>query len=95
MKNVIVYYQKDFNPYAKYTINFAKKLNPDIAKFHILKPYPGTEIFNQLKQDGLIIEFDYNDIMFSFEEFAVLAYDNPNNKTNVLFTNLKDEPFEW
>ena len=24
MKNVIVYYQKDFNPYAKYTINFAK-----------------------------------------------------------------------
>lgn len=33
--------------------------------------------------------------MFSFEEFAVLAYDNPNNKTNVLFTNLKDEPFEW
>lgn len=33
--------------------------------------------------------------MFSFEEFAVLAYDNPNNKINVLFTNLKDEPFEW
>ena len=24
MKNVIVYYQKDFNPYAKYTINFKK-----------------------------------------------------------------------
>ncbi|MFA5020216.1 MAG: radical SAM protein [Candidatus Pacearchaeota archaeon] len=42
------------------TINFAKKLNPDIAKFHILKPYPGTEIFDQLKKDGLIIEFDYS-----------------------------------
>ncbi len=24
MKNVVVYYQKDFNPFAKYTINFAK-----------------------------------------------------------------------
>ena len=24
MKNIIVYYQKDFNPYAKYTINFKK-----------------------------------------------------------------------
>jgi len=44
----------------KKTINFAKKINPDIAKFHILKPFPGTEIFNQLKEQNLITNFDYS-----------------------------------
>lgn len=42
------------------TINFAKKINPDIAKFHILKPFPGTEVFNQLKEQGLITDFNYS-----------------------------------
>jgi radical SAM superfamily enzyme YgiQ (UPF0313 family) len=42
------------------TINFAKKLNPDIAKFHILKPFPGTKAFEQLKEKNLITEFDYS-----------------------------------
>jgi len=44
----------------KDTINFAKEIDPDIAKFHILKPFPGTEIFEQLKEDNLITEFDYS-----------------------------------
>ena len=44
----------------KNTIKFAKKLNPDVAKFHILKPFPGTEIFYQLKEANLITEFDYS-----------------------------------
>jgi len=42
------------------TIKFAKKINPDVAKFHILKPFPGTKIFTQLKEKGLISEFDYS-----------------------------------
>jgi radical SAM superfamily enzyme YgiQ (UPF0313 family) len=42
------------------TINFAKKINPDIAKFHILKPFPGTEVFNELKSQGLITNFNYS-----------------------------------
>ena len=44
----------------KDTIAFAKKINPDVAKFHILKPFPGTEIFNQLKNDGLITQMDFS-----------------------------------
>ena len=44
----------------KDTINFAKKINPDIAKIHILKPFPGTEVFNQLMTAGMITEFDYS-----------------------------------
>lgn len=42
------------------TINFAKKLDPDIAKFHILKPYPGTEIYNELKKNGLLLTEEYS-----------------------------------
>lgn len=41
------------------TINFAKELNPTVAKFHILKPYPGTEIYNQFSVRKYIIDFDY------------------------------------
>jgi len=45
----------------KKTISFAKKINPDVAKFHILKPFPGTEVFNELKEKGLITNFNYSD----------------------------------
>ncbi|OGV37099.1 MAG: hypothetical protein A2X48_04620 [Lentisphaerae bacterium GWF2_49_21] len=41
------------------TIEFAIKLDPDIAKFHILKPYPKSIVYEQLKQQGLIIDENY------------------------------------
>jgi radical SAM superfamily enzyme YgiQ (UPF0313 family) len=41
------------------TIDFAKDLNPTFAKFLILKPFPGTEVFEQLDERGLIVERDY------------------------------------
>lgn len=41
------------------TIKFAKKIDPDIATFHIMKPYPGTDVFNKLMAKGLITNFDY------------------------------------
>ncbi len=31
------------------TINYAKKLDPDIAQFSILTPYPGTALFEEVK----------------------------------------------
>ncbi len=42
------------------TINFAKELNPDFAKFLIFKPFPGTEIFKSLKENNAIIDFNYD-----------------------------------
>tara|TARA_B100002003_G_C13957965_1_gene464175 strand:- start:172 stop:849 length:678 start_codon:yes stop_codon:yes gene_type:complete len=42
------------------TINFAIKLNPDIAKFHILKPYPGSEAYHDLLKQNLIMDYDYS-----------------------------------
>lgn len=45
---------------ATETINFAKQLNPDIAKFHILKPYPGTEVYKYLKEHNLLLDSGYD-----------------------------------
>jgi len=42
------------------TIKFALKLDPDIAKFHILKPFPGTEVYEQLKRSGLLLSEDFD-----------------------------------
>jgi anaerobic magnesium-protoporphyrin IX monomethyl ester cyclase len=42
------------------TINFAKELDPDFAKFLILKPYPGSEVFDELTRDDLIFDHNYD-----------------------------------
>ena len=44
----------------KQTINFAKKLDPDIAKFHMLKPYPGTIVYDYLYSKNFILTQDYS-----------------------------------
>jgi len=41
------------------SIEFAKKIDPDIAKFHILKPYPGTQVYKEIEQEGLLLSDDY------------------------------------
>ena len=43
---------------VKENISFAKKIDPDFAKFLIFKPFPGSEIYRQMKQEGLIDDFN-------------------------------------
>jgi radical SAM superfamily enzyme YgiQ (UPF0313 family) len=43
----------------KDTIDFAIKLDPDIAKFHVLKPFPKSVVYEQLKAQGLIVDENY------------------------------------
>lgn len=40
------------------TIDFAKELNPDLAFFNILVPYPGTEIYSDLERFGYVVHGD-------------------------------------
>ncbi|MBW2970767.1 B12-binding domain-containing radical SAM protein [Candidatus Woesearchaeota archaeon] len=42
------------------TIEFAKELDPDVVKFHILVPYPGTPVYNELLSKGFILSKDYS-----------------------------------
>ena len=41
---------------ARQTIDLAKALDPDYAKFMILKPFPGTDVFRELQRRGWILE---------------------------------------
>jgi len=43
------------------TIDYAKKLNTLIAQFTIATPYPDTAFFAQLKNDGRLLTFDWED----------------------------------
>ncbi|MEK7238247.1 MAG: radical SAM protein [Nitrospirota bacterium] len=50
------------------TIEFACELNPDIANFHALTPFPGTELYDNLDKYGRIsddlIDFTYQGAAF-------------------------------
>jgi len=40
------------------TIDFASKLNVDMANFHVATPLPNTELMEQCVREGLITDFD-------------------------------------
>jgi len=65
------------------TVNFAIKLDPDIAKFHILKPFPKSIVYEQLKSKGLIIDENY------------IHYGIHTNPVHRLPTVSQDELLEW
>lgn len=44
----------------KDTIDFAIKLNPDVAKFHILKPFPGSDVYKEFLERGLLFDNNYD-----------------------------------
>jgi len=45
---------------VKKTIAFAKKLNPKIALFYLLTPYPGTTIYEMAKEKNLLLTKDWS-----------------------------------
>lgn len=56
----------------KQTINFAKELNPTYTIFSIFTPLPGSELFDEAKEKGALLTYDY---------------DNYYNKTKQLLKN--------
>jgi len=53
------------------TIDFACKLNPDVANFHCLTPFPGTELYDNIDQYGRMSS-DLND--FTYQGSAFVPY---------------------
>ena len=43
------------------TIDFAKKLDLDIAVFNILAPYPGTRLYEKIQKEGKLLLTNYDD----------------------------------
>lgn len=50
------------------TIEFACKLNPDIASFHALTPFPGTELYDNIEKYGTMSE-DLTDFTYQGAAF--------------------------
>ena len=51
------------------TINFAIELDPLIANFSMMTPYPGTKVYEQVKRQGRMLIQDWEDYVF-FEQKA-------------------------
>jgi len=45
--------------HVKKTLRFVKKIKPDIAIYHIVVPYPGTDFYDMAKEKGWIITDDW------------------------------------
>jgi radical SAM superfamily enzyme YgiQ (UPF0313 family) len=58
------------------TIEFAKRLPLDTAKFDICIPYPGTEYFNTLQEDGRIRSREWS--KYSCHQIDEPLFDHPN-----------------
>ena len=43
-----------------HTIDYAIALNPDFANFYPAVPYPGTELYNKVVREGLLVEEDWS-----------------------------------
>lgn len=48
------------------TISYAIELDPDFANFYPAVPYPGTELYNKAKRDGLLASEDWTKMEYSY-----------------------------
>jgi radical SAM superfamily enzyme YgiQ (UPF0313 family) len=48
------------------TIEYAIELNPDFANFYPAVPYPGTELYNKVVRDGMLVEEDWSRMEYSY-----------------------------
>ena len=67
------------------TIEFAKHLDPLYAKFTIATPFPGTEMFDELKAGGFITTFDWSDYNFHGRK-SVYNHPNPELTNDFLWS---------
>jgi radical SAM superfamily enzyme YgiQ (UPF0313 family) len=50
-------FPEDTEKSIRYVLKYAKKVNPTYANFNIVTPYPGTEFFNEVRDQ--VADFDY------------------------------------
>jgi anaerobic magnesium-protoporphyrin IX monomethyl ester cyclase len=48
------------------TIDYAVNLDPDFANFYPAVPYPGTELYEKAKRDGLLVSEDWSRMEYSY-----------------------------
>jgi radical SAM superfamily enzyme YgiQ (UPF0313 family) len=73
--NVILGFPTETKETAWETINFVEKLNPNDVGYYIATPYPGTPMYEQVRDDGSlkITDFDKYDTATPTFEIAKLS----------------------
>jgi len=62
----ILGYPGDTRDSLERTIDYAIDLDPDFANFYPAVPYPGTELYNKAKRDGLLVNEDWSRMEYSY-----------------------------
>ena len=58
--NTVIGFPGETEQTANQTIRFIKELNPDSVGFYVATPYPGTPMYEQVKQKGWLRETDFD-----------------------------------
>ena len=72
------------------SIEYLKKLNPHLAQFSILTPYPGTPIYNRFLAENRIISFNWSD--YTCEK---PVFDHPIMDNDYIQKRFYDAYFEY
>lgn len=83
----IIGLENDTKESIKKTISYAKKLNTLVAQFAINTPYPGTCFFENLKKEGRIKNFNWED----YDEYTPIFEHRNLTSEDLLF--LKEKAF--
>ena len=59
------------------TIDYAIELDPDFANFYPAVPYPGTELYDKAKRDGLLASEDWTRMEYSYYLLRGNGLDEP------------------
>jgi radical SAM superfamily enzyme YgiQ (UPF0313 family) len=59
------------------TVEYAIGLDPDFANFYPAVPYPGTELYNKAKRDGLLVSDDWSRMEYSYYLLSGNGLDEP------------------
>ena len=62
------------------SIRFALELDADYAQFSRAVPFPGSEMYNQLKKEGKIITRNWDDYDYLLMDKQVFVHDNLNQR---------------
>lgn len=79
------------------TIRFATRTLPNGAQFNVLAPYPGTELYENLRKEGLIPELDWREM---YQDRAIvgtgsLSQESLNRLRKLAYTKLYLNPRWW
>jgi radical SAM superfamily enzyme YgiQ (UPF0313 family) len=68
---------------AMATLTMAKELEPDYAQWNYTVPYPGTQLWNEMRQHGRLLARDWGQFSNWYPAYLPFAYSDPEELVQV------------